>query len=242
MFKTIKDFRENLIKPMPLHEFEDYDEYWKRREKAKIEEHRFAPPTDRAKLISEYIEPDSTVLDIGCGDGTLIDYISRNNSPERIVGVDISKEAVEYAKSRGYEAYKMDMTSDIFRSFVQENGFDYIILTEVLEHIREPEKVMLNIRDCFAKSIFVSIPNSGWLMHRLRLLCGRFPIVVIIYHVKEHVRFWTHRDFLYWSEHLGFRVVRYKASSGSKKLGIDLGRRWPSLFGIQIVYELDKKL
>lgn len=236
----------NLIVPMPLEEFEDYGEYWRKREKRACTPpdvliSTMYPPIIRAKIISEYIEPDSTILDIGCGEGTLIDYIFKTNLPRRIAGIDISREAIGYTNSRGYEAYKMDITSATFKTFMEQNKFDYIIITEVLEHITEPEKVMLIIRECFNKGIFVSIPNSGYFIHRIRLLSGRFPIVVIMYHVKEHVRFWTHKDFLYWCDHLGFRVVSFRASRSCRKLSIDFGRILPSLFAMQIVYELRKK-
>ena len=160
---------------------------------------------------------------------------------KKIIGVDISQKAIELTKERGYKAYEMDITSSAFDAFMKENNFDYIILTEVLEHIREPEKVMLNIRESFNKSIFVSIPNSGFIVHRLRLLVGRFPIVVIVYHVKEHIRFWTHYDFLYWCDYLGFKVVNYRSSSITKIVGLDLGKLSPSLFGFQIIYELKRK-
>jgi len=235
VLRKIKLFWEYLKKPMPLDEFEDYDEYWGKRGGG------LCSPIRRAEIISEYIDPSSTILDIGCGDGTLIDYISKNNSPKEIIGVDISKKAIEYARKQGHEAYEMDITSNAFEAFMKENNFDYIVLTEVLEHVREPEKVILSIKESFNKSIFVSIPNSGCIIHRLRLLFGKFPVVVIIYHVKEHVRFWTHKDFLYWCDYLGFKVVNYKATSGIKIFNMDLGKVLVSLFAMQIVYELTKK-
>ena len=141
MFKKIRELWGYLNKPMPLDEFEDYDEYWINRER-----HCLAPSIHRAEIISEYIEPNSTILDVGCGDGTLIDYISKNNSPKEIIGIDVSKKAIEYTKRQGYKAYEIDTTSSSFEAFIKENRFDYIVITEVLEHLQEPEKVMFNIR------------------------------------------------------------------------------------------------
>ena len=121
----------------------------------------------------------------------------------------------------------------------RKNKFDYIILTEILEHVQNSEQIMFNIQKNFNKSIFVSVPNAGYFTHRLRLMFGRFPIVVIMYHVQEHIRFWTHKDFLYWSAHLGYKVKNTQASSTF--LNIDtLGEALPSLFAIQIIYELTK--
>ncbi len=220
---------------MPLNEFKDYDEYWGKRG-------FHAPSFHRAEIISKYIEQNSKILDIGCGDGTVIDYLSKNNSPIKIIGIDISKKAVEYTKKRGYEAYKMDIASEDFKNFVKKNAFDYIIITEVLEHIQEPEKIMLSIKGSFNKSIFASIPNSGFILCRLRLLFGKFPITVIVYHIKEHIRFWTHQDFLYWCDYLGFKVINYIVGAPLSDGFINsLTKKWPSLFAMQIIYEIRKK-
>lgn len=78
----------------------------------------------------------------------------------------------------------------------------------------------------------------GFFIHRLRLLFGKTPLVMIQVHVKEHIRFWTHTDFLYWCKYLGFSVCNYRVSASFRPFGIDLGNIWPSLFGAQIVYAL----
>lgn len=217
---------------MPLNNFEKYDDYW---DKRGFNE----PPKHRAEIISKYIEPNSTILDIGCSDGTLIDFIAKNNSPLKVEGVDISKKAVSYTIKRGYKAYEMDILSDELIDFLNNDAFDYIIITEVIEHIQESEKLMLNLKKHFNKSIFVSLPNSGFIMHQLRLLLGYFPVIVIIvHHIKEHIRFLTNNDFLYWCNYLGFEVINYRVSSTSIVWGIDLGRLYPLLFVKQIIYEI----
>lgn len=222
-----------LFGPMLLNDFKSYDEYWTKRG-------FHEPSRHRAEIISEYIDKDSTILDIGCGDGTVLDYLSNNSSPKDLVGVDISKKAVEYTQKRGYNAYQMDVLSDNFKKFLEGQSFDYIIITEVLEHIQNPEDVIQACKGHFNKYLFVSIPNTGFFIHRLRLLFGRAPLVVIQVHVKEHIRFWTHTDFLYWCDHLGLSVCNYRVSAPIYPLGINLGKIWPSLFGAQIIYVLEK--
>lgn len=70
---------------------------------------------------------------------------------------------------------------------MKEQDFDYIVLAEVLKHVWAPERAVLNIRDSFSESVFVSIPNSRSIMHRLSSLFDKFPAVMIFYHVKEHI-------------------------------------------------------
>jgi methionine biosynthesis protein MetW len=227
----VKRSVEYFTKPMPLEEFGDYNNYWNKRD-----QDNSLPPIARAKTVSSFIEPNSTILDIGCGDGMVIEYLLKHNSPKRIVGIDISSKVINNLKSKGYECFQMDILSEDFLVFIKNNNFDYIIITEVLEHINEPEVVMRALKGKFTKNVIASIPNSGFLYHRVRLLFGKFPIVSIIYHVKEHVRFWTHGDFLYWCKYLGFSVVKCKAYTYPNILGLNASKLSVSLFGQQIIY------
>lgn len=136
----------------------------------------------------------------------------------------------------------MDILSNKFINYLERKKFDYIIITEVLEHIQDPEKVMLAIKNHFNKAIFISIPNAGFFMHRIRLMLGKFPIVMINEHIKEHIRFWTLQDFLYWISYLGFKVDKIMISSTPffKPLSF-LERLIPSFFGYQLLFKISKK-
>lgn len=236
MVKKIKTFFWELFRPMPLdNNFENYDEYWQNRG-------FHAPSLRRAKIISKYIKRNSKILDIGCGDGTIIEYLSKNNEPQEIIGIDISQKAVDYVKAKGFNAFEIDILSDKFTRFLENKKFDYIIITEVLEHVQEPEKVVIAIKNNFTKSIFVSIPNAGFFIHRLRLLFGRFPVIVIVQHIKEHIRFWTLKDFIYWCNYLGFKVDGTFVSTGLNfRPLIFLEKMFPGFFGYQIIYKISLK-
>lgn len=232
----IKTFFKYLTDPMPLDKnFKDYSEYWQIRG-------FHSPSLNRARIISKDIGRNKKILDIGCGDGTIIDYISKNNSPEQIIGIDISEYAVEYVKKRGYDAKVLDVLSKDFEKLLKTNNFDYIIITEVLEHIQDPEKVIENIKEYNPNAIiFISIPNAGFIMHRLRLLFGKFPVVVIVNHIKEHIRFWTYSDFKYWIDFFGYSLEDSYVSSTVKLFGIDLGELYPAMFANQIIYKIRLK-
>jgi len=224
-------------KPMPLkNNFEDYNSYWKHRGFAK-------PAINRGNLISPRIQKNKNILDIGCGDGSLMQVLIKKNSPNFIYGIDISKEAINHVKSNGMNGRVIDIQSNNFEKFLKSQKFDYIIITEVLEHIQNPEKVIEIIKEyCPNAIIFISIPNAGFITHRLRLLFGKFPLVVIVEHIKEHIRFWTHSDFKYWINYLGFELKDYFVCAGLyyKPLKF-LETMSPSLFAQQIIYEIRKK-
>ena len=102
---------------------------------------------------------------------------------------------------------------------------DYIILSEILEHLVLPEKLLNKVRNS-APYLLISIPNSAFYKHRISLLFGRFFKQWAV-HPAEHLRYWSHRDFLEWLEALDLKVIKYKASNG---------RPWPNLLGNQICY------
>ncbi len=199
----------------------DYDAYWIKRG-AHIIEPRF-------KIFAEIIEEGATVLDIGCGDGTLLKYLTEKKNIKG-VGIDISNNAIEMARSKGIGAQVCDVSSP---DFSVEDDYDYIVLSEVLEHLPNPEEVLDKVRHKFNKSLIVTIPNIGYYRHRIRLLFGRFPIQWV-QHPTEHLRFWTVKDFIFWAENLGFQIINIRSSNG---LAI-FHEHMPNLFGHQIVFEM----
>lgn len=220
-----------LTKPMPLdNNFKDYDDYWQQRG-------FHSPSLTRAKLISEYIQKGATVLDIGCGDGTMMEYL-KNNRKADITGVDISKKAIKHVKSKGFKAYEYDVLSKEFQKFLKGKSYDYILITEVLEHIQDPETLISLVKKYADKAVFVSIPNSGFFIHRLRLMSGRFPLVSIQQHIKEHIRFWTLKDFKYWAGYHGYQVDKVIVASWEQNIIAKIARFWPALLANQLIYKI----
>jgi len=203
----------------------DYDQYWlERRKKAEGLKVRY-------QIIARAVVKGASVLDLGCGDGALLNYI-RTEQGASIQGVDISVQAADLAGRRGVPV-KVD---DISRPDFEIGGiYDYIVLSEVLEHLARPEDILAKVRGHFRHALFISVPNSGYLWDRIRLLFGRFPRQWA-FHPAEHLRFWTVRDFIVWSQVLGFHVVNYCGTSGFPTLW----RLWPKLFARQVLYILEE--
>lgn len=195
----------------------DYDQYWRMRGS-----HTFQP---RYQIIVEIVEFGSTVLDIGCGEGLLLQYLTETKGICGY-GVDISREAVRLARARGVKAE----AADILQLRIDQ-AYDYIILSEVLEHLANPEEVIIKVRGRFRKALLISVPNIGYYQHRLRLLFGRFPLQWR-WHPGEHLRFWTVIDFVEWIGELGLEVSGVRSSNGFPFLH----RYLPNLFGNQVVF------
>jgi methionine biosynthesis protein MetW len=146
-------------------------------------------------------------------------------------GLDASEAAVAYCRGRGLDVDLADLNRPVVE-FLSAH-YDHVILSEVLEHLHDPERLLRELRSFVRESLLISIPNTGYIEHRLRLLMGRFPLQWLVT-PGEHLRFWTHRDFLWWAKELGFEIRRYIPYEG-----IPWARSiWPNLCASSIVYEL----
>lgn len=199
----------------------DYDDYWDNRSLDDIH--------PRFPLIAKLVPHGSRVMDIGSGDGSLLLFLARERNATGH-GVDISRHAVEHARRRGVSCDVADITHE---SFHVPAAFDVVIVSEVLEHIADPEAVLIRLRRDGIRRLIITVPNTGYVEHRLRLLVGRFPVQWLL-HPGEHLRFWTISDFHATASATGFTVHRVVPALG----WFPLARFWPALFASQVVYEL----
>jgi hypothetical protein len=149
----------------------------------------------------------------------------------RVSGIDLSERALELSKQKGLkDLQRADLSAP---DFELKGCFDYIVITEVLEHIPNPEDLMRKLIGHFSQAVLVSIPNIGFYKYRLRLLSGRFP-QQWGRHPGEHLRFWTLADFQWWVRLLGYEVREIVPTNGVPRLF----RSMPGLFAKQIVFVL----
>lgn len=220
--KMANGVRRIVVSPAPRLGELNYDSYWASRSVDEIH--------PRFRLIAPLIPTGARVIDIGCGDGSLLLYLERERNVKGY-GVDISAYAVNHARGRGVEAEVADVTDP---TFAINPETDHVIISEVLEHIADPEAVLIRLRHAGFNHVIVTVPNTGYVEHRLRLLFGRFPVQWLL-HPGEHIRFWTIADFRATAAATGFAIRRT-----SPALGWFPFARWrPSLFASQLIYELD---
>jgi 2-polyprenyl-3-methyl-5-hydroxy-6-metoxy-1,4-benzoquinol methylase len=126
---------------------------------------------ERTALFSELVGgPGRRVLDLGCRYGALTEYYTEGND---VTGVDIDREALEHAEARlGIQALWADLDSPL--AFMDET-FDVVVIGEVLEHIREPQRLIDQAHRVLRPggTLVGSTPNGFRLKNRLRFLAGR---------------------------------------------------------------------
>lgn len=176
-----------------LREEDEYDAYWEARGR---EDRSLSPwQKQRADIALSLMEKgEAHIVDIGSGDGGVLLYMKGKREGVTGVGVDASDKALALLKDAGFEASKQDFSS-IENLSVEEN--DYTLLFEIIEHVKDSEKLVLKALKSSKKGIFISIPNSGFFPFRLRLLFGKFPAQWVNV-PNEHLRFWTLADVRWW--------------------------------------------
>ena len=125
------------------------------------------------KIIAKLIEKNTRVLDVGCGDGTLMEFLNDNNEID-IRGIEISKINVQKCIGKGLTVIEGDAEKDL--SQFPDGSFDFVILSQTLQAFFNPEKVISELLRVGKKAI-VTIPNFGYWKVRLHLLTqGTMPI------------------------------------------------------------------
>lgn len=182
--------------PAYLTDFAGYDAYWRTRGSADRVYPRWA-------IVERLIPSGSRVLDVGCGAGDFLAYLLDRRKDCVSVGVDESQFAVELARAKGVTAHVLNAEREPLTG-----SFDVVTCLEVLEHVPDSEALLRNLGSVGPDLIIVSVPNIGFIGCRLRLaVFGRFPITLCVFHMKEHLRFWSVKDFREWAEYMDHDIV-----------------------------------
>jgi methionine biosynthesis protein MetW len=226
----INDFKNIFITPKLVYQEMDYNKYWNNREANNYFQYRFP-------LIVNEVDNNSSVLDIGCGDGAFLFYLKERRTLITELGVDISETGIMRAKEKGINATVRAI--ETFDSKIQK--YDYVVMSEVIEHVPNAEYFVQKGFELANKKLIITIPNTGYYTYRIRLLFGSFPIQWV-HHPAEHLRFWTITDFKRWLNSLnlsGFNGrIKVIPSNGLPYLKI---YSWyPSLFCKQVIYVIEK--
>ncbi len=147
------------------------------------------------KIILSVIEPNARVLDLGCGDGTLLNLLIRNKQVKG-TGVEIDEKAIYQCMARGLTVSHGDIDSGL--TDYANKRFDYVILNESLQQVLHPRKVILEALRV-GKKVIVGIPNFCHIAARIQLFfLGRVPVTKELpyeWYDTPNLRFLSLKDF-----------------------------------------------
>jgi methionine biosynthesis protein MetW len=191
------------------------------------------------RVIADLIRPGSRVLDVGSGDGELLDLLAREKQVDGR-GLEISQRGVNESVARGLPVIQGDADSDL--SYYPDKGFDYVILSQTLQATRNP-KLVLNELLRIGERAIVSFPNFGhWRVRLSLLLKGRMPVTKDLpysWYDTPNIHFCTIRDFVALCDEVGVTVESAAAMDASgKKIGLSMPWWFWNFFGQQAIFLL----
>jgi methionine biosynthesis protein MetW len=166
--------------------------------------------------ILRLVQPGSRVLDVGCGEGDLLELLWREKGVEGR-GIEISPEGVSACLARGLAVMQGDADSDL--DYFPARAFDYAVLSQTLPQVRQPRHVLSELLRIGERAI-VSLPNFGHWRARLDLLThGRMPITHALptpWWGTPNIHLCTVRDFTQLCEDLEVRIDSCAALANGK--------------------------
>jgi len=170
-------------------------------------------------IIGEIIEPGAKVLDLGCGEGELLEWLAANKSVDAR-GVEISGAKVQRAIARGVSVYQGDIDQGL--ADYPDQVFDYVILSQTLQETRRPLQVLREMLRAGRRAI-VAFPNFGhWRVRLSMLASGRAPKTRLFpyeWYDSPNIHFLTVNDFEQLARQEGIVIERRYFLTGYRKIG-----------------------
>jgi len=187
------------------------------------------------RAIASWIRPDSTVLDLGCGDGLLLKYLKQTRNA-RGYGIDIADANVLACVKNGVNVIQSDLERGL--AGFDAGSFDCVILSQTLQAVRRTEEILLEMLRVGREAI-VSFPNFGRWDVRLQIALGRMPVSPELpyeWYNTPNVHLFTIADFESFCSGHGIRVLERVALNRGRPV-----RTFANFFGSVAVYRFEKR-
>jgi len=184
--------------------------------------------------IAAWIPNGSSVLDLGCGDGSLLRYL-RETRDIRGYGVEIDESKIATCIANGVNVIHSDLDAGL--ADFESDSFDFVILSQTLQATRHTEALMKEIARVGREGI-ISFPNFGHWKNRLQIMQGYMPVSKILpyqWFDTPNVHLCTLKDFELLCDHLSFSILGRHVMNDSGDVNV-----LPNLLGSMAVYRFKR--
>jgi len=146
------------------------------------------------RIIADWISPNSQVLDLGCGDGTLLAHL-RDDRQVRGYGLEIAQPNIARAIDNRINVIQTDLDAGLTE--IESASFDYVVMSQTLQAVHYPERLLEEMLRVGREGI-ITFPNFGHWRCRLQLLTGRMPVTSSLpntWYNTPNIHLCTLRDF-----------------------------------------------
>ena len=168
------------------------------------------------KIIANLLPPQSRVLDIGCGDGTLIEALIREKSIDAR-GIELEEDNVKECISKGLSVIEGDAETEL--SQFPDKAFDFVVLSQTLQAFYQPENVLEQLLRIGGK-VIISIPNFGyWQIRTSLLFFGKMPVAKSLpytWYNTPNLHMCSIKDFYQLCEKKNIKIDKVIGINGKK--------------------------
>jgi methionine biosynthesis protein MetW len=190
-------------------------------------------------FINSWIKTNSRVLDLGCGDGSLLASLTKELNISGY-GLEIDPESINQCVAKGVNVIEQDLNNSL-QNF-PDNSFDTVIMTQALQAMRYPHLVLDEMLRIGSQCV-ITFPNFGhWRARAYLTLRGRMPVTKQLayqWYDTPNIHFFTYSDFEALCRERNISVLR-KQFIGEHFPDRQLKNLWPNLFAQTAVYHLSK--
>jgi len=192
------------------------------------------------ELICEWIKPDTRILDLGCGDGALLNHL-HNTRNVTGYGLEIDHENIVKCIVKGVQVIQTNLDEGI-TEFFDEDSFDYVVMTQTLQAIQQPEKLLTQMMR-IGKEGIVTFPNMAYWKNRMQLaLGGHMPVTRTLpenWHDTPNIHLCSLQDFEALCNDNSIKIIQRAAVDHAHRYSLG-SKLLPNLLGEIALYRFSK--